>query len=164
MAGQDPTGAFDAEEFRTSIRAVMLLGMPTDQQQRPIFLFPRERTYTNDDKSGQPFDWGSAPATDTNDLPGEPRLVKCGEANGEILCAWEAAGGRGGTQSNETPFGDFDTERLVFTILDVDFAKVDGFDRVQMGDATYRYQFEEPRSGLYDVTVHQVVVSATDEN
>lgn len=164
MAGQDPTGAFDAEEFRSNIRAVMLLGMPADQEQRPIFLFPRERTYDVEDKSGQPFDWTIPPATDTDDLPGEPKVVKCGEASTEVLCAWEAAGGRGGTQSNETPFGDFDTERLVFTILDVDFGKIDGFDRVQMGDSIYRYQFEEPRTGLYEVTVHQLVVAATDEN
>lgn len=142
----------------------MLLGLAEDQAQRPIFLFPRDRTYAIDDKSGQPFDWTSAPATDTNTLPGEPKQVKCGDGTGEVLCAFEAAGGRGGTQSNETPFGDFDTERLVITILDVDFVVIDGFDRVQMGDAIYRYQFEEPRSGLYDVTVHQLVVAAVDEN
>lgn len=164
MAGEDSTGGFDADEFRTSIRAVMLLGLAEDQAQRPIFLFPRTRTYANDDKAGQPFDWGEAPTTDTNTLPGEPKTVKCGEGNGEVLCAFEAAGGRGGTQSIETPFGDFDTERLVITMLDVDFAKVDGFDRVQVGDALYRYQFEEPRGGLYDVTVHQLIVAAVDEN
>lgn len=164
MAGEDPTGGFNGDDFRTNIRAAMLMGLPVDQAQRPIFLFPRERTYAIEDKAGQPFDWTEAPATDTNTLPNEPRQVKCGTASTEVLCAFEAAGGRGGTQSSETPFGDFDSERLVFTVLDVDFLKIDGFDRVQMGDAIYRYQFEEPRIGLFDVTVHQLVVAAVDEN
>lgn len=162
MAGADPTGAFVADDFRASIRATMLLGMPEDQDQRPIFLFPRARTYAVEDKAHLPFDWTTTPATDSD--PDEPRTVKCGTEADEVLCAWEAAGGRGGTQSNETPFGDFDSERLVVTMLDVDFALIDGFDRAMFSGNTYRYQFEGPRTGLYEVTVHQLVLGAVDES
>lgn len=163
MAGSDPSGAFDPDEFTQNIRAAMLLGLPNDPAKRPIFLFVRERTYDKDDKAGQPFDWTATPVTDSDTLPGEPRQVLCGDGAGQALCTWEAAGGRGGTQSNETPFGDFDDERLVFTFLDDDFALVAGFDRLLLNDATYRYQFETPAVGLYEVTVHQVVVQAIDE-
>lgn len=164
MAGSDPTGGFDPDEFTQNIRAVMLMGLPDDAAKRPIFLFPRTRTYANDDKAGQPFNWGEVPTTDTNTLPGEPKMVKCGEGTGEVVCTWEAAGGRGGTQSLETPFGDFDAERLVFTFLQGDWDLVVGFDHITLNDSTYRYQFEEPAVGLYEVTVHQVVVSAVDEH
>lgn len=162
MAGEDPSGAFDADTFREEIRAAMLMGLPENRNMRPIFLFPRERTYDKADKSGVPWDFSAPPVTDTGTDLGH--AIYCGENSNEILCTWEAGGGRGGTQSNETPFGDFDALRLVITMLDVDFAKIGGFDRVLMSGAEYRYQFDEPRIGLFDVTVHQLVVGARDES
>lgn len=162
MAGADPAGAFDADSFRTDIRAAMAMGMPEDQEMRPIFLFPREQTFDNVDKAGVPWDYSEAPLTDTGE--DEEHAVRCGTGADEVLCAWEAGGGRGGTQSNETPFGDFDALRLVLTILDVDYAKIAGFDRVLMSGNEYRYQFEEPQIGLFDVTIYQVVVGALDES
>lgn len=162
MAGSDPTGGFQADEFRTNIRNAMLLGLPEDEAERPIFLFPRERTYDVRDDGGQPFDWSETPATDTDTEPGEPRQVTCGTGADQVVCAYEAGGGRGGTQPTETVVGNFDTLRMVITMLDVDRRKVVGFDRVIIGRSTYQYSVEEASVGLYDVTVYQLVVTAED--
>lgn len=162
MAGEDPNGAFDADDFRLNIRATMLMGLPEDESLRPIFHFPRERDWAIEDHGGQPLDWLATPTSDSNDDPGEPRIVTCGEADDQVVCTWDAAGGRGGTQSSETPFGDFDTERLTLVLLDVDRAKIDGFDRVVVGGQEFKPQFEQPAAGLFDVTVYQIVVQAID--
>lgn len=162
MAGSDPTGATDIDEVRSNLRDTMLLGLPNDPALRPIFHFPRIETFSPEDNGGQPLDWTQDPVTDTNDNPGEPRVVTCGSGTGQIVCTWEAGGGRGGTQSNETPFGDFDVERLVITILDVDRAKIDGFNKVVIGTQTFLPDFELPPVGLYEMTVHQIVVQNRD--
>lgn len=161
MAGTDPTGGFDADETRGNLRAAMLMGLPQDQAQRPIFLFPRQITNTPEDQNHQPWDWTAAPATDTN--PHE-RSVTCGDGADQVVCTWEGSGGRGGTQAIETELGAFDFERLVITMLDVDYAKVAGFNRVKMSGNTYRVQFEVPQTGLYDMSVHQIVVGSEDES
>lgn len=162
MAGTDPSGQFNSTQTRDALRAVMLTALPDDETLRPIFHFPRERTYAVDDHHGLPYDWTEAPATDTNDDPGEPRIVTCGPDEDQVLCVWEGAGGRGGSQSNETPFGNFDIERINITMLDVDRAKIDGFEYVVIGRQTFTRQFEIPAIGLYDLIVYQIVVQALD--
>jgi hypothetical protein len=163
VAGADPSGSFSADETRQNLRATMLLGLPGDPAKRPIFLFPRERSYAPADDAGQPWDWSQAASGDSDD-PGPARTVTCGDDDGQVVCAWEAGGGRGGTQSNETPFGDFDQSRLVLTILDADFELIDGFNRVIIGGNRYRRVYEMPNIGLWDLDVHQVIVEAIDES
>jgi hypothetical protein len=162
VAGEDPLGIFDADITRDDLRAAMLAGLPNEEALRPIFHFPRLRTFTTADRGGQPLDWSDAPATDTDDDPGEPRIVTCGEEDDQVVCVWQAGGGRGGTQSNETPFGDFDTERLVLSLFEVDRAKIEGFVSVTIGSQDYLPQFELPAISLYDLTLHQLVIRAVD--
>lgn len=162
MAGEDPLGIFDADTTVDDLRAAMLMGLPDNEDLRPVFHFPRLRTFDRTDAGGQPLDWSAAPVTDTDDDPGEPRTVTCGEDEDQIVCVWEAGGGRGGTQSNETPFGDFDTERLVISLFEVDRAKIDGFVKVVIGTQDYTPQFELPPVSLYDMTLFQIVVQAVD--
>lgn len=148
---------FDADEFRTNIHTTMLMALPSDPAERPRFLFPSTQTYDRADKGGEPFDFTTEPA---GDPPRDP--VLCGDAVGQVLCAWEEAGSK--RRPSETVLGNFDPDRLLLTMLDVDWAVVDGFDRVIISDNTYLYEKESPQRGLHDVTVHQITLVAEDES
>lgn len=168
MAGSDPTGAFIADEYRTNMRRVLAMALAQDQMLRPIFLFPRERTYSEPDAGGQPFDWTKPALTDSS-VPDGEKVVYSGEADDEVAVGIADAGGRGGTQTNETAFADFDAERRVLSMLDVDYAKIvvagdrlNTFDRVRIGGSLYSWQFEEEPTGLFEVTWHKIVVQAID--
>lgn len=161
MAGEDP--GFNLAEVKATLRAAMFMGMPTDRERRPVFHFPRERTYDPADRGGLPYDWTQPALTDSD--PDPARVVYCGDQPGEVLIAWEAAGGRGGTQSVETPFGDFDAPRLVVTVfLDPDYALIDGFSEMWTIGNRYRYQKQEPHFALHDLDVVSVTVEAIDES
>lgn len=159
MAGSDPTGSFVADEYRASIRQVFYMALPKEESLRPIFVFPvTGRDYDDADAGGQPFDWTEAPAADSF----TPATVTCGLGAGQVVLGIENAGGRGGTQTNETPFGDFDAARKVLKMLDVDYALVAGFTSVIIGGSTYKWQLEDEPTALFDVTWHTIVVEAND--
>lgn len=162
MAGEDPLGIFDADTTRDDLRAAMIMGLPDDEDLRPIFHFPRLRTFERTDRDGQPLDWSTPAVTDTDDDPGEPRVVTCGEEEDQVACVWVAGGGRGGTQAVETPFGDFDVDRLTISMFEVDRAKIEGFVSVTIGKQSYTPEFELPPVSLYNLTLHQIVVQSVD--
>jgi hypothetical protein len=63
MAGEDATGSFVADAFRTSIRATMQMGLPNNTANQPTFRWTERATFTTGDPSDRPYNWFTAPAT-----------------------------------------------------------------------------------------------------
>lgn len=154
MAGEDPFGVFTADSFRADIRQTMFMALPDDTTLRPVFLFPDERTVTNPDVDGEPWDWDQTPQGP------EPGRVTCGLGTGQVVCVWEPLGET--RRPITVALGDFEPDRLVITVLDVDWALIDGFNVVAFPRGRYRYEKRIPDRGLFDVTVYQVHVIAED--
>lgn len=144
---------FDAVGFRAQIRAAMTMGLPVDPAERPTFHFPRSRVHAVADLGGAPFDWRAGVDTSAEGPGGLRDPI-------QVPCAWETA--KGG--EDYTAVGEFNTDEALLTVLDVDFELVRGFSWVALGGNRYDYSRELPPRGLFDVTVHQVIVIARDES
>lgn len=147
MASTHPS--FNPAVFREAIRDTMLMGMPNATTERVTFRWSPESTYTSIDTGGIPYDATESPTTT--------------ETHPDVLVpvALEFAARPAG--SMETSMGEFDTSRIVITILDVDWDEVVGADQVIIDEATYDIQFVAPPIGLFEVTVYQVFAIARDE-
>lgn len=141
---------FDADLFRESIRAAMTMGLPNTVSERATFRWHPQRTFAKSDPTGKPYDLSAAPVSDTT-----PEDV-------QIPCAVEFSARPAG--SMETALGEFDTSRVIITLLDVDMPLISGADEVILGGNTYDIQFLGPPIGLFDVTVYQLFAIARDES
>lgn len=148
MAGTNP--AFNAAAFRTAIRSTMTMGSPQNPAERATFRWKVERDYAIDDPANNPYDWTAAPTTEV----ANPDV--------QIPVAVEFSARPAG--SSQTQMAEFDTSRVVLTILDEDFAKIDGADYVLLGGNTYAIQFVGPPMGLFEVTIYQMFLEAVDES
>ena len=148
MAGTNP--GFNAAAFRTAIIDAMTMGLPSETQDRATFRWNKERTFNTVDPAGTPYDLTAAPLTDTT-----PDDVL-------IPCAVEFSARPAG--SLDTTVGEFDTSRVVITVLDEHYPQVEGADGVLLGQNTYEIQFVAPPIGLFEVTVYQVYAVARDES
>lgn len=156
MAGA--TTDFNASEVRDNLRAVMLMGLPQDPAQRPVFHFPNEPIYAKHDMAGQPWDFNEPKIPPAEEPPAD---VTCGDAGGQIVCSWTVLG-RQTQPGQQAPMGTLNRERLEFTFLDVDYAVVRGFTTVTIGFSTYKYDKTLPHDGLHDMEVITVIVQAED--
>jgi len=150
MAGEDPTGAFNGDEFRTTIRGVMLMGLPNAVEDRPTFRFEPALVYEDVDYEGSPFEWETVPTG--------------GEESREpvqTLCAVETIGQ--GEASEGTNIGTFDMNRARLYILDEDWVEISDFTSVLLSGSEYLRIKELPILGLFDVDVHVVEIRARDE-
>lgn len=147
MAGADPTGSFNAAETRATLRATMAMGLPNAVAMRPTFYFPNDDTFAQASMSGKPWDWTAAVVENDPD-----------RAPVQVPCAIEVDG----TAVNLNAIGNFNPQRAVLTILDVDYAKVRGFSEVKMKGAVYRYSKLIDVIGLYDMDTYLIEVVARD--
>lgn len=150
MAGSNPDDPAFAADFRTNIAAVMTMGLPEDVALRPTFLFPLVKTFVPAARDGAPWDWTQSP---TDVQPDPPR------ASVQVPCAVEPQAGA----AVVTSVGQFDATRAILTFLDEHWSSVFGFYEVLLGGDRYAYVRQLPPIGLFDVTVHQVLVAAVDE-
>lgn len=157
MAGlSDVFTAADAAEFRLDIRATMLLFIPEDEAQRPIFRFPRTTVYAIADRANRPFDYTSVPVSDD-----DPDPVLCGPDDDQVLCVWDP---NASAALGVTPVGTFDASKKQLIFLDVDYDKVADFDRVDIGENSYLRGKTEPPFSLGPVTIWLVTVASRDES
>lgn len=148
MAGSDPR--FNPDRFRDAIKFAMQMGKPEAAQERVIFRWTPQHSYSVADPAGRPYDWTStATASVTHD-------------DVEIDCAVEFSARPAGTR--DTPLGQFDTSRAVLTLLDVDRELVEGADLVVIDGNIYEIGFWGPPMGLFEVTVYQAFCEARDES
>ena len=146
----DPrASAFNAADFRDNIRFAMNLGLPNDEESRPIFRWTVLRSYGVSDTGGNPYDFSEEPIeTITHDDVSVPAAVEFSA----------------GSVNNGTPVGDFVLVHAVITLLDEDYSLVDGADQVLLGGNTYKVQYVGPPLGLFDVTVYQVFCQSVGES
>lgn len=147
MAGSN--AAFDANGFRDAIRQAMVMGQPNDPSDQVTFVWLEEETFAAEGPgtlAEDPYDWTSTPTSTV-----AARNVI------QVNCAVEY---QPGVIAGE-PMGAFDASRATLTLLDEDWANVQGADQVLIGGITY--VIDPPGgvpSGLFDVTVWQLRVSA----
>lgn len=127
----------------------MTMGLPVDVVERPTFRWTTQRDYAIDDPAGNPYDWTATP-TETTTHP-----------DVQVPCAVEFAARPAG--STETVLGQFDTSRIVVTLLDEDYDAVRGSDVILAGGNSYDIDFVGPPLGMFQVTVYQVFATAQDE-
>lgn len=156
MAGESILAAgFPAEEFRTNIQQVMLMGMPDDPADRLTFHWDRQRTYDPATVDDDPLDWTETPDTD---IPGDWDHEA---GTYQPIYALEFSARPAG--STNTPLGEIDTSRLIITLLDVDYEQVKTADYATIKDVRYRIQFAAPEVAMFPVGVHQVYMEAEDQ-
>lgn len=148
MAGSNP--AFNQDVFRDVIRTTMIMGTANPTTEKPTFRWNPSKTYTIQDPGGQPYDFTSAPVTTV------------APADVQVPVAVEFSARPAG--SLETSIGEFDTSRVIITVLDEDYALIKGADEVLLGGNTYDIQFVGPPIGLFEVTVYQIFAIARDES
>lgn len=146
MAGSSPL--FDADLFRSQIRATMTMGLPGNVADRATFRWRSDTTYSSEDSANKPWLWTESPATNVVhadvQVPVAMEIMRTAEQDG-------------------TSVGDFEAVRVILTLLDVDYAQVVGADVVLLGRNVYNIDFLEPPIGLFDVTVYRFHLRAMDE-
>lgn len=146
MAGA--LAGFDPAEFRAAIHAVQEMAMPTVDTDRPTFHFPP--VYAPDatvDEENVPFD------------PMVQRLPASQRPPVQVLCGVRFMD-RDGELTN---LGQVAQTLVELSLLDTEYALVDGFDIVTLGEDRYAYRYTKPPRGLGPVGIYQVIVAAEDE-
>lgn len=144
------TGAipgFDAEGFRAGIRQAMLVGLPPDIADQPLFVFP---TLVSN----------IAPADD-DDVPFDPddRPVITPPASKRVACAIEYVDNAGKVEN----FGLIVKSKVMLTLLDEEYEQIKGFEYVVIGGDRYFYTKTETPVGLDSVGVWTVHATAEDD-
>jgi hypothetical protein len=162
VANSDPR--FDPNVFREAISFAMTMGAPPDPDARAVFVFSQgTRTYWKNgvqltttprlDQDGRPLD-------PTIQVRAEPAVTKKqGPGADEVDCAIEFDI----VNTEELPVGNLRPGRLTVTVLDTDYAKVEGCREVLISGDRYTFQYEPPSMGLFDVGVRQMIFYAVDE-
>lgn len=145
MAGTNP--AFNAGAFRTAIKNTMRMGAPNATNDRVTFRWKIVNTYAHQDAATNPYDWGDAPATHTQhaDVLVDAAVAPLGQAVAEYASV-----------------GELNPQKIELTLLDVDFAQVDGAAFVLWGEALFVIDYVAPPIALFDVNVYSVFCSAVD--
>lgn len=150
MAGEDPDGLFDPEEFYADIRAAMLMGTPNAVEERVTFHFQDVIDHNAPvDDTNNPYDWEDPdpPAEGTEDSTPPGLQVTC-------IVDWEQT-----TAEEETRIGDFKRERGVIVILGPEWDQVQDFTHVVIDGDRYN-RGTKVTHGLYGADVHLVNIEA----
>jgi hypothetical protein len=148
MAGTNP--AFSPTVFRNAIRFAMNMGLPNKSADKATFRWTTVKDYTHEDSGGVPFDLTSAPTAVQSHV------------DVQVPVAW--AFHARPSQSVSTEAGEFDNTRVEITILDEEYAQVQGADLVLLGGNTYEIEFVSPPQGLFEVDVFTIYAAARDES
>lgn len=140
MAGT--LAGFDPDNFRTTIRSTMTMGLPEDEDLQPTFFFRVTTTYpagTVLDHTGKAID---------------PRVhaITTAPAPVKVPCAVEYAPD---STNNSTLVGTLWSDRAVVTVLDTDYALIKEAIEVDLSGRRYMIQ-QVFTVGLGPVTVYQL--------
>lgn len=140
---------FNAAEFRDAIKFAMNMGLPETESERATFRWNVDRTFAVADSGGVPFSKAEVPVTEVE------------HDDVQVDVAVEFTNVRGADITNAV--GQFNTARAVITVLDEDYALIEGANMVLLGGNTYDIKFVRPPVGLFAVTVYQLDCEARDE-
>jgi hypothetical protein len=132
---------FDAGAFRTAIRFAMTMGSPTQTVEKATFRWVRQQGFNPQDPAHRPYSWTQTPATDTT--PDDVVLD-----NVAVEFATNRAGGG-------TSVGDFVPLRATVTLLDEEYALVEGADQVLLGGHLYMVSMTTVVA-MFSVDVYQM--------
>lgn len=150
--GVDAIAEVPVDEVREALRGTMVLGLPVEDSEKPTFYFDREVSWALYDREGSPWDWEATPATET------------GRSEVQPVCAYEFFSPLGRQGAFPTEVGDFIPTTVVVTLLEDEFAEVNGASYATFGpqpsDLTksqrWFFRFYRPTYGLGDMTVYQI--------
>lgn len=145
MAGTPP--GFDADAVRAGLRFAMEFGLPSEAVDQPTFFMPVVSTTSDEvDAEGVPYDPGATLTTGT-------------AVRKRVDCAVEYIDGEGKIET----FGILNPSKIKLTLLDEEFAQIDGFYYVVIKGQKYYYQRSEPPIALGTVDVHTIYCRSSDE-
>lgn len=137
MAGTDPR--FPTATVKAGIRFAMEMGAAVDPSDRAQFFMPVTVVYDKGvDGDGVPFD---PTATITSNPTPTPIVVDCAIEYRDA-------------SDQPTPFGFITPAKVVITLLDEEFAQIDGFKYVVLRGEKYFFHHHEPAIALFDMGVH----------
>lgn len=138
---------FNADTFRSAIISVMEMGTPTDDTMKAIFYWDTQYDYSGQvDGSGRPFDLHSAPSSVNAK---DPVTALCG-------VSWM------GDSSTGSPLGQFDNPKVELSLLDTEYAKIDGASKLTLGGNWYKIDYVV-QSALFTVNTYLIYATAEDE-
>lgn len=148
--GVDSIATIPAGTVRDALRGTMVMGLPVNDADKPTFHFDPDRTWTEEDSAGLPWDWTATPTTDTTQAAVKP------------ICTYEFFSPLGRQGATYTEAGDFTPTTVVFTMMDTDFASVLGFAYATIGNSDHKWYFRfwRPITGLGGLQVYQVHCTA----
>lgn len=139
---------FDAAAVRDGLRLAMNIGAPPDISNQAVFVFPASTTTTAPhDVDGIPLDWQAA------------RTKALADTTFQLPCAVQDAAS-GLVVSN---FGPMMPSRIILTLLDEDYALIEGFTYCELGTNRYYRKETLPPLGMVSIGIFQVVCVSDDE-
>lgn len=150
MAAVPSIAGFDADAVRAGLRLAMQVGLPTLASDQPTFFMPTVVTTSG------------SHSVDGQQVPYDPAYQPTRSAldKRQVPCAIEYHDGPGKIEN----FGVVTPSKVVLTLLDQDYAAVQGFAFVVITGQKFNYAFTEPGQGLVDVGVYRVHCRADDES
>lgn len=145
MAGSNP--GFNARQFREAIKFVQTMAAAPVAEEQATFYFPAQLVYNRPENGADlPFDPN---ATVVRNVPA-PVRVACSieylDARGELIA-----------------FGSVVPSRVIITVLDEEYVKIEGCSYVAIHGDKYIYSRTEPPSGLFDVGLYKLHFLAENE-
>ncbi|NUS01920.1 MAG: hypothetical protein HOV97_05075 [Nonomuraea sp.] len=150
---------FDAANFRNMIKATMQMGAAPDPDKRPKFI--RKSTTRTYWKNGVQLAQAPRMGREGEPLDAE---IEVRVAAPVVITDADCAVSIERVDADELPVGNFRQTKAVVTLLDVDYAKVDGCKEMTYNGDTYRYGYEPEVNGLFTVAVHTIIWYALDES
>ncbi len=138
---------FDADNFRSVITQTMLMGAPNKEEHQATFYFEGKAEYAVTDPTGLPYDL-SASVVSSDGLR-DPVTA---------TCAVEFVD----RASTITPVGTFDSPRATLTMLDNEYALIEGATAVKLGGDMYDIRYVTV-GGLFGVDVFELNCEARSE-
>lgn len=143
--------SFDESGFVDAIKSTMQMGIPQDPTERLVFHWAAPSTVTPASPAGNPYEWGQT--TSGEPEPGVPARSL------QVDYALEM----GQDASSNTMAGTFENPKATVTLLDAEYQQVADADYCTIGSSIYRILYHQPVIGLFDVSVHQLILQAQDE-
>lgn len=150
MIPSDPNfgSGFDPEVFTQAILSVQQMGTPNRVEERATFIWEDKVEYANVDSRGVPYDVNEEPS----------RFLKGKEI--QAICSYEFVDRAG----NDTAIGQFNNDRLVVTMLGVEYERVAGHHKARFGGSLYSLTKVAPPIALFGVDVYELHYQADDES
>lgn len=127
----------------------MEMGLPGTIADQATFQWRTVATYAKADGASKPYAWDSAPVTSTT--------------HADVLIP-VAVDFKPAIRTSYTAVGKVSADKVVLTILDEDFALIQGATHCLLGGNAYEIQYVAPPMGLFDATIFEMYLVALDES